>query len=93
MLRSLKLLVGVLCVHGFAPPAPRVDRRSVARNFDAATAAADILSDPTARFEAATVVLLASFASAGSAEVKNFTPRHRRESSRHVAHSVDGSLG
>ena len=60
-------------MHGFAPPAPRVDRRAVALNFDAATAAADILSDPTARFEAATVVLLASFASAGSAEVKKFT--------------------
>ena len=62
-MRSLKLLLGVLSVHGFAPPMPRVDRRSVARNFDAATAAADILADPTARFEAATVVLLASFAS------------------------------
>ena len=67
-------MVGALSVHGFAPPVPRVDRRAVARNFDAATAAADILSDPTARFEAATVVLLASFASAGSAEVKKYTP-------------------
>ena len=75
MLRSLKLLLGVLSVHGFAPPAPRVDCRAVALNFDAASAAADILADPTARFEAATVVLLASFASAGSAEVKTFTPR------------------
>ena len=80
-------MVGALSVHGFAPPVPRVDRRAVARNFDAATAAADILSDPTARFEAATVVLLASFASAGSAEVKKFTPR------RHVAHSVDVLTG
>ena len=88
MLRSLKLLVGVLSVHGFAPPAPRVDRRAVARNFDAATAAADILSDPTARFEAATVVLLASFASKCSAEVKKFTPRNRRE-----IVSTCGSLG
>ena len=88
MLRSLKLLLGVLSVHGFAPPAPRVDRRAVARNFDAATAAADILADPTARFEAATVVLLASFASAGSAEAKKFTPRHRREIG-----STCGSLG
>ena len=69
-------MVGALSVHGFAPPAPRVDRRAVARNFDAATAAADILADPTARFEAATVVLLASFASAGSAGAKKFTPRH-----------------
>ena len=59
-----------MIVHGFAPPAPRVDRRSVSRHFDAASAAADILADPTARFEAATVVLLASFASAASAEVK-----------------------
>ena len=71
-------MVGALSVHGFAPPMPRVDRRSVARHFDAATAAADILADPTARFEAATVVLLASFASEGSAEVKKFIPRHRR---------------
>ena len=78
-MRSLELLLGVLSVHGFAPPMPRVDRRSVARNFDAATAAADILADPTARFEAATVVLLASFASNSSAEVKKFTPRHRRD--------------
>jgi hypothetical protein len=68
--RPSSLLFGALIVHGFAPPAPRVDRRSVARHFDAATAAADLLADPTARFEAATVVLLASFASAGSAEVK-----------------------
>ena len=66
-------MVGALIVHGFAPPMPRVDRRSVARHFDAASAAADILADPTARFEAATVVLLASFASKGSAEVKKFT--------------------
>ena len=80
-------MVGALSVHGFAPPAPRVDRRAVALNFDAATAAADLLSDPTARFEAATVVLLASFASGGSAEVKKFT------SSRHVAHSVDVLTG
>ena len=58
-------------MHGFAPPMPRVDRRSVSRHFDAASAAADILADPTARFEAATVVLLASFASKGSAEVKS----------------------
>ena len=58
-----------VAVSAFAPPAPRVDRRSVSRHFDAASAAADILADPTARFEAATVVLLASFASAGSAEV------------------------
>jgi len=56
-------VVGALSVHGFAPPMPRVDRRSVARHFDATSAAADILNDPTARFEAATVVLLASFAS------------------------------
>ena len=84
MLRSLKLLLlGVLSVHGFAPPAPRVDRRAVALNFDAATAAADILADPTARFEAATVVLLASFASNSSAEVKKFT--------RRVAHSLMSS--
>ena len=83
----LKLLLGVLSVHGFAPPAPRVDRRAVALNFDAATVAADILSDPTARFEAATVVLLASFASAGSAEVKKYTTRHRRD------HSVDVLTG
>ena len=82
-----RLLFGALIVHGFAPTQPRVDRRSVARNFDAATAAADILSDPTARFEAATVVLLASFASAGSAEVKKV------HSSRHVAHSVDVLTG
>jgi hypothetical protein len=87
-MRSLELLLGVLSVHGFAPPAPRVDRRAVARNFDAATAAADILSDPTARFEAATVVLLASFASKCSAEVKKFTPRNRRE-----IVSTCGSLG
>ena len=86
--RPSSLLFGALIVHGFAPPMPRVDRRSVARNFDAATAAADILADPTARFEAATVVLLASFASAGSAEVKKFTPRHRRE-----IVSTCGSLG
>ena len=71
--RPSSLLFGAL-VHGFAPPITHVDRRAVARNFDAATAAADILSDPTARFEAATVVLLASFASAGSAEVKKYTP-------------------
>ena len=88
MLRSLKLLLGVLSVRGFAPTLPRVDRRAVARNFDAATAAADILADPTARFEAATVVLLASCASEGSAEVKKFTPRHRRE-----IVSTCGSLG
>ena len=44
-MRSLKLLLGVLFVHGFAPPMPRVDRRAVALNFDAATAAADILLD------------------------------------------------
>ena len=87
MRRSLKLLLGVLSVHGFAPPVPKVDRRAVALNFDAATAAADILSDPTARFESATVVLLASFASAGSAEVKKFIPR------RHVAHSIDVLTG
>ena len=97
MLRSLKLLLGILSVHGFAPPMPRVDRRSVALNFDAATAAADILADPTARFEAATVVLLASFASEGSAEVKKFTPRWRREigskSAQHVPHSVDALTG
>ena len=61
--RPSSLLFGALIVHGFAPPALRVDRRSVARHFDAASAAADILADPTARFEAATVVLLASFAS------------------------------
>ena len=67
--RPSSLLVGALIVPGFAPTKPRVDRRAVARNFDAATAAADLLADPTARFEAATVVLLASFASAGSAEV------------------------
>ena len=89
MLRSLKLLLlGVLSVHGFAPPAPRVDRRAVALNFDAATAAADILSDPTARFEAATVVLLASFASAGSAEAKKFTPR--RWLTRLMSSQVEG---
>ena len=88
MLGSLKLLCGALIVHGFAPPMPRVDRRSVARHFDAASAAADILADPTARFEAATVVLLASFASAGSAEAKKFTPRHR-----HEIVSTCGSLG
>ena len=82
-MRSLKLLLGVLSVHGFAPPMPRVDRRSVARNFDAATAAADILSDPTARFEAATIVLLASFASAGSAEVKSSLHAPDATSSRH----------
>jgi len=77
--RPSSLLFGAVIVHSFAPPGPRVDRRAVARHFDAASAAADILADPTARFEAATVVLLASFASAGSAEVKKFTPRHRRE--------------
>ena len=87
-MRSLKLLLGVLSVHGFAPPVPRGDRRAVALNFDAATAAADILADPTARFEAATVVLLASFASNSSAEVKKFTPRHRRD-----IVSTCGSLG
>ena len=68
-----RLLYGALIVHGFAPPVPQVAqraRRAVARHFDAASAAADILADPTARFEAATVVLLASFASAASAEVK-----------------------
>ena len=86
--RPSSLLVGALIVHGFAPPMPRVDRRSVARHFDAASAAADILADPTARFEAATVVLLASFASEGSAEVKKFTPRHR-----HEIVSTCGSLG
>ena len=86
-------MVGALSVHGFAPPVPRVDRRAVARNFDAATAAADILADPTARFEAATVVLLASFASAGSAEVKKFTPRHRREIVSTSAHLVDVLAG
>ena len=71
MLRSLKLLLGVLSVRGFAPTLPRVDRRAVARNFDAATAAADILADPTARFEAATVVLLASFASEAVPKAKS----------------------
>ena len=86
--RPSSLLFGAIIVHGFAPPAPRVDRRAVARNFDAATAAADLLADPTARFEAATVVLLASFASKGSAEVKKFTPRHRRD-----IVSTCGSLG
>ena len=65
-----RLLFGAIIVHGFAPPVPHVARRSVSRHFDAASAAADILADPTARFEAATVVLLASFASAASAEVK-----------------------
>ena len=69
--RPSSLLFGAILVHGFAPPMPRVDRRSVSRHFDAASAAADILADPTARFEAATVVLLASFASKGSAEVKS----------------------
>ena len=93
MLRSLKLLLGILSVHGFAPPMPRVDRRSVSRHFDAASAAADILADPTARFEAATVVLLASFASAGSAEVKKVTPRHRREIVSTSAHLVDVLAG
>jgi len=95
--RPSRLLFGALIVHGFAPPMPRVDRRAVTLNFDAATAAADILSDPTARFEAATVVLLASFASEGSAEVQKFTSRWRREigskSARHVAHSVDALTG
>ena len=81
-------MVGAISVQGFAPPVPQVARRAVARHFDAASAAADILADPTARFEAATVVLLASFASAGSAEVKKFTPRHRRE-----IVSTCGSLG
>ena len=84
--RPSSLLYGALIVHGFAPPMPRVDRRAVARSFDAATAAADILADPTARFEAATVVLLASFASEGSAEIRSSL--HRRE-----IVSTCGSLG
>ena len=69
--RPSSLLLGAIIVHGFAPPAPRVDRRSVSRHFDAASAAADILADPTARFEAATVVLLASFASEAVPKAKS----------------------
>ena len=91
--RPSSLLVGALIVHGFAPPMPRVDRRSVARHFDAASAAADILADPTARFEAATVVLLASFASKGSAEVKSSLHAIDAKLSRRAAHSVDVLTG
>ena len=78
--RSLKLLLTLLSARGFAPPPPRIDRRAVARSFDAATAAADLFADPTARFEAAALVVLASFASKVEQsplkrEKKNVKPR------------------
>ena len=49
-------------MHGFAPPAPRASTAEPSRSISTPRmSASDILADPTARFEAATVVLLASF--------------------------------